>query len=189
MEMQINRIVPRSWVDGPGQRVVIFVQGCTLACPGCQNRALWDAQGGIRWNVDALAQYVAKLGLQVTISGGEPFQQPRALSALVRALRQAGVQHIIVYSGYTWEQLTVGDMWDAGAYFAAQAALTYIDVLVDGPFVHSQAAERGSRNQRVIDVPATFEAQRIVQLDWETLVCPPKTVREWEEWLVGTPSR
>jgi anaerobic ribonucleoside-triphosphate reductase activating protein len=171
MFVSVNSIKARSLVDGPGQRSVVFFQGCTIHCPGCQNKKLWPEAGGRILPVSELAATLSFLAPdgQVTISGGEPFNQPRALAYLVVTLRNLGVQHIQVYSGYTWEQLTNPIN---PAYLWVREILSRIDILVDGPFVVAQddpfLGLRGSRNQRPIDVPKTLETGRVVVLDWDS---------------------
>jgi anaerobic ribonucleoside-triphosphate reductase activating protein len=88
----------------------------------------------------------------VTISGGEPFFQPAGLLALVRALRERGCPHLLVYSGYALGALRRR----AGREPAVGAVLAAIDVLMDGPYVAARAAGagqwRGSANQRLLRV-------------------------------------
>lgn len=174
VKIKINRIVPRSLVDGPGERTVVFLQGCTLACSGCQNRALWDKQAGHTENAFDLAATVALLageGGSVTISGGEPFQQPAALATLVLQLKKVyGVSHIIVYSGYTIEELVNPTN---PAFDWLYSIFSAIDVLVDGRFIKQLDDDliqyRGSRNQRAINIPATIANHgELVLLDWDT---------------------
>lgn len=169
MLINFNHIQRTSYVDGPGRRTVLFMQGCPLACPGCQNKHLWPADGGHTSDTETVAQVMVALlardgGRAVTISGGEPFSQPAALADLLARLRSYGVINIMLYSGYTWEIL------QASPDPAVHHALSQADTLVDGPFVASQddplIAWRGSRNQRVINVPASLITGRIVTRDW-----------------------
>lgn len=172
MKIRIAKITPRSFVDGPGLRSVVFLQGCPIGCPGCQNRHLWPAQGGFVTEAEDLATTLALLNRQVTISGGEPFAQPAALAALVTALRKSGAEHIILYTGYTWDQLL-----DPAhpAHHWVWKILSQVDVLVDGPFIASQddpfLTYRGSRNQRPLKLPASLDAWfalgKVVVLDWD----------------------
>lgn len=175
LTVRINRIVADSYVDGPGRRVAVFFQGCTVGCPGCQNRALWPRAGG---EVVAVADLAARLlagcdracpersrragHRNITISGGEPFEQPAALAALTRLLKSAGA-HLIVYTGHTYEALAQNP--------ATAEALADIDILVDGPYIIGQDSPtmqyRGSRNQRPIDLTATRREGRLVTLDWD----------------------
>lgn len=176
MAQQINyhKIEARSLVDGPGERTVLFMQGCSIHCPGCQNIHLWEHKRGFTDDTDTMAftlAYLAGEGGNITISGGEPFEQPMALAALLRALKDKhGIGHVIVYSGYTWEKLTSGDL-PADVAVSVLAALSRIDVLVDGPFIKAlddtRITYRGSRNQRPIDVQASMQAGYPVVLDWD----------------------
>lgn len=173
--MKYHKIVESSVVDGPGERAVMFLQGCPLACDGCQNKHLWNVDASTpKASSRDLAIRLVKLNPNaVTISGGEPFEQVFALDALIEWLRILSPSiHIIVYSGYTWEEI---NSLVAGRSSAAPAAiariLARIDILVDGRFVrsldHNLINWRGSSNQRPINVPATLEAGEVVVHDWD----------------------
>lgn len=172
MDIRYSQIKTGSVVDGPGVRTVLFLQGCTIGCPGCQNAHLWPADGGHLEFTEELAKTIAALSPHgnVTISGGEPFQQLAGLTCLLYALRKHGLKHIIVYSGYTWEKLTMNH----DNLFWVMEALHQIDVLVDGPFIRAQDHNlinwRGSANQRPIDVPLTLASGDLVLLDWDAPV-------------------
>ena len=103
----------------------------------------------------------------ISILGGEPFLQPDALLALVRALRTRGCQHILVYSGYAYEQLR----WMGNHAPAIGTILDEIEVLIDGPYIAALAASAGpwtgSGNQRVIDLVASRHAGQVVLSDRE----------------------
>jgi len=170
MKIRINKIVRNSLVDGPGERLAIFLQGCALACKGCQNRALWDSKGGYETTVEDLVQVVENLGSdQVTITGGEPLLQAEAAITLGLQLKNAG-KHVILYTGYEIESLPVfGYHWILPRAF---------DVIVDGPFIkeldHDKLTYRGSANQRPVDVKATWETGHVVTLEWDNeLVIAP----------------
>ncbi len=171
MLINISHIEASSHVDGPGERTVLFAQGCPIRCPGCQNTKLWPLEGGHLTDTADLALTVAQLAARhgnVTISGGEPFAQPQALAYLVRSLRAGGVKHIIVYTGRTMEELCEPTN---GLYLWLSEIMTRIDVLVDGPFIASQDHDlinyRGSRNQRPIDMTESLKRGELVLLDWE----------------------
>ena len=91
----------------------------------------------------------------LTLSGGEPFEQPDACLVLAQAAKEMGLG-VWIYSGYTYEALKKKDN------AAVQGLLALCDVLVDGPFVLAQRSLeldfRGSANQRLIDLNATREA-------------------------------
>lgn len=173
MKMLIHSIKPHSYVDGPGERTVLFMQGCPIFCQGCQNTRLWTPERGHLEETVQVAtsiSYLTKPHGNVTISGGEPFAQLSALHELVMYLRMYEIMNIIVYTGYTYEQLRSGI---AGNWFRVMDILESIDTLVDGPFIKelddSLIMWRGSRNQRPINTRLTLNNHNtIITHDWDT---------------------
>jgi anaerobic ribonucleoside-triphosphate reductase activating protein len=141
---------------GPGVRAGIWTQGCTLGCHGCLARDTWAADPDRAVDVAAIAGWVASLPEPVdgvTISGGEPFEQPAALTALLlaldawRAARAPGSSpaDVLVYSGYPFSRLSRS----AGA----RVPLELCDAVVAGPYVdrlNTGLRWRGSANQRIV---------------------------------------
>lgn len=137
---------------GPGRRMVLWVRGCGLACPGCMTPELWEAGVPHQYQrVDEIAEKLAGVlaGLDgLTISGGEPTLQSGPLTALVRNFRgMPGLEEleVLCYSGFTMEELRC-----QGA--EVQEFLAEIDMLMDGRYVQEDANElqwRGSDNQRL----------------------------------------
>jgi anaerobic ribonucleoside-triphosphate reductase activating protein len=169
--VRINKIVQESYVDGPGRRTVVFFQGCNIGCAGCQNKALWPAEGGEAYDEIELAKKLAYLAQEhgnMTVTGGEPFNQVASLAKLVWHLKKEGVKDIIVYTGYTWETI-MSPM--TGVFPWVKTILENVDTVVDGPFVQSLddpfITYRGSRNQRPIDVEASLAEDCVVTLDWD----------------------
>lgn len=153
-DIRIYGLEQDSIVDGPGLRYAVFVQGCTHGCPGCHNPESQPTDGGEVHSVEAVLADIRKNPLvhDVTLSGGEPFEQPEACAELARILKDEGYG-VWTYTGYRYEDLAARD--DA----AIQALLDATDVLVDGPFVEALRSLElqwcGSSNQRLIDVPKT----------------------------------
>jgi len=160
--------------EGPGPRYAIWLQGCSLRCPGCCNPHLFDAGGGEEVRVNDLLAEIAVLRNEiegVTLLGGEPFEQAEPLVALARGVRALGLS-IMVFSGYTLEELR------ARREAATDALLASIDVLADGRYeAPSPEHERqwvGSANQRfhyltnrysrAIERPAPGEPLRTVEV-------------------------
>lgn len=180
--------VPDSIVDGPGLRYAVFVQGCSHGCPGCHNPESQPAEGGTETTLAALLADIRANGLvhDVTLSGGEPFEQPKACAALAAELKRNGYG-IWCYTGYLYDDLAghaeaariqqaqreeaglTGNALTEGIAddLAVGDLLDSIDVLVDGPFVESRKSLElkwcGSSNQRLIDVPATRRTGSIVE--------------------------
>jgi len=154
-----------SIVDGPGIRLAVFAQGCPFKCPGCHNPLSQPFEGGRELTVDELMQLVEGNALLagITITGGEPFLQAAPFLELTRRCKEKGLS-VWAYSGYEWEELLAGT-----PSVEARELLLEVDVLVDGRFVEAQASYelkwRGSANQRIIDVPASLAADKVIELE------------------------
>ena len=168
--MRIAEVVSDSIVDGPGLRLTIFTQGCPHHCPGCHNPQTHDPAGGTAYPVDEILAFAADNPLLdgITLSGGEPFEQPKACAALAAELKRNGYG-VWSYSGYLYEDLAKradkaraerdrrigalggealhenpeeamvsGALADIADDLAVGDLLDSIDVLVDGPFVESR---------------------------------------------------
>ena len=159
--LDLSGIVSDSIVDGPGIRTTIFCQGCPHHCPGCHNPETWDFGCGTDVPVEAIVDIVKSNPLcrGVTFSGGEPFAQAAGFAKLAKLLTEKGYE-VASYSGYTFEELLEGSE-------DQKTLLESIDILIDGPFLLSQKsleiAFRGSRNQRILDVPKSLAAGKAVE--------------------------
>lgn len=166
--LQLAGIERESVVDGPGLRAVVFFQGCPHHCMGCHNPETWDPARGRRETLqnvwDTIAQHPLLQG--ITLSGGEPFLQPEAAAQLAAWAKSRGWD-VMVYTGYTWEELM--DTSDE----ACRRLLEHTDLLVDGRYRHEERDPRltfrGSRNQRIIRVNLSKEQGAIVL--WEGKAC------------------
>jgi len=177
---------------GPGVRAGIWVQGCTIGCRGCASQDTWESDPSRLVDVAQLADWLATLPrLQgLTVTGGEPFQQPDAVRALLtevrtQAARQERPLEILVYSGYTYAALT--------RRTTASAVLGLCDAVITGPYIdrlNPGGAWRGSANQKLIvlsqlgrerfgsDEDASARERRLqVSSDGRRL------------WLIGIPGR
>ena len=150
-------IEPESIVDGPGFRFVVFVQGCPHHCPGCHNPQSHPFECGTPYTADRLFEQFSQNPLLsgITLSGGEPFCQAEALCELARQVKEAG-KTVVVYSGYTLEQLLKKSIDEP----AVLQLLKMADTLIDGPYIAAQRnldlLFRGSENQRIIDLNEWF---------------------------------
>ena len=154
--LDLAGIAGDSIVDGPGIRTTVFAQGCPHHCPGCHNPETWEFGCGTQVPVEEVAAMVRANPLcrGVTFSGGEPFAQAGEFAKLGRLLKEQGYE-VASYTGYTFEQLLSGTA-------EQRELLDTVDVLIDGPFVQSERSLelnfRGSRNQRILNVPASLAA-------------------------------
>ena len=154
VSLRVAGVIEESIVDGPGIRFVLFLQGCRLRCPGCQNPQTWDFYGGTLVPSDEVLARIRENPLVhgVTFSGGEPFEQAEALLPLAKELKAQGY-HLMAFSGFTLEQLVQKP--------ECRALLEQLDLLVDGPFIEAQKSLdlrfRGSCNQRILNMPRTRE--------------------------------
>ncbi len=159
--MKIFGLAQDSIVDGPGFRFSCFVQGCPHNCPGCHNPQSHDPAGGREMPVEEVAAQLLRNPLTdgLTLSGGEPFAQPEDCLDLAKIAHSHNL-NVWCYSGWTFEFLR-----DQGTD-AQKALLREVDVLVDGPFILAERSLalqwRGSRNQRVINIPESLQSGSVV---------------------------
>lgn len=160
MKLRIAGTVNDSIVDGPGLRFTVFVQGCPHHCPGCHNPETHDPNGGYETDTEKLITQMKKNPLLsgLTLSGGEPMEQPEACLELAKAAHSMGL-NVWCYTGYTWEELIEERNQNR------MNLLEEVDKLVDGPFVLNQRSLdldfRGSKNQRIIDVKEALSSDQI----------------------------
>lgn len=143
--MRIAGIVRDSIVDGIGVRDVVFFQGCNKQCKGCHNPDTWDYQGGFYRTVEDVVDELSDSTNNVTISGGEPFDQYDDLLELCRLLYEQG-KTVWIYTGNVVNPEKM--MYEELMY--------YVEVIVDGRFIEEKKDPnllfRGSSNQRIIDL-------------------------------------
>lgn len=131
------------YVLGPNKRVGIWFDGCSLGCEECISTHTWKQKESNKSTIAKVVDEVCGFDTKrITISGGEPFEQPEALLALVQALRDKGFNDMLLYSGYEYAHLQ--------EHFGEIVKL--LDALIDGRFEKSQESQeayRGSVNQRL----------------------------------------
>jgi len=151
--VRVHAIEPRSRANGPGARFVVWLQGCTLGCPGCFNAATHDAAGGRATTVEDIARELAATpGIEgISLSGGEPLQQAEAAAALLDAARSLGLS-TLAFSGYSVDEIR--------SLPHGPAVLERLDVLIDGRYVAGERLAtglRGSANQRIHLLTARYQ--------------------------------
>lgn len=157
-------MVPESIVDGPGLRLALFFQGCPHRCPGCHNPETHDPAGGREVDsAELLARIKETRGIDgVTFTGGEPFAQAAGLAELAGEIRRLGL-NLVLYSGFTFEEL----LRKSRADFHTRRLLQAGTLLIDGPYIEAERdlalPFRGSRNQRLIDLPRSLKDNAAVE--------------------------
>lgn len=169
--VRVVGVVDDSIVDGLGVRMAVFFAGCTpkymlptgevVHCPGCQNPGTQAFTSGEETTVGELLQRFAANQLEcgVTLSGGDPMDQPTAALALAKGVHALG-GNVWAFTGYTLDHLLTDNL--------RRPVLDEVNVLVDGVFEVTKRTLalpfRGSTNQRVLDLPASLSAGEPVQL-------------------------
>ncbi|MCA2980862.1 MAG: radical SAM protein [Myxococcaceae bacterium] len=150
VKLRVAQQVRDTAAEGPGLRYAVWVQGCSLRCPGCCNPEMFvHGRGGQALDVGALAaEVLATPGIEgLSVLGGEPFEQAVPVAALCRLVK-AGGKTVMVYSGYTLAEL---QQQAAAGALGVQALLDVADLLLDGRYdaTRPEGARRwvGSTNQ------------------------------------------
>ena len=149
MDIKLHAVIKGSKVNGPGNRFVIWMQGCTHKCQFCYNRDLRKPNLGYLTTVEELSYDIYSSELDgVTISGGEPFDQPQALLELLKLLNLEIFKFkygIICFTGYTIEEIMKDPI--------KAACVEFIDLIVEGRYQQMKKTVTclsGSSNQRFI---------------------------------------
>ena len=148
LTLNVHAVAKSSRVNGPGTRFVLWVQGCTRACPGCFNP---ETHNHVPKTITALDSLVSSIQEQlghiegVTLSGGEPFEQPDAILELLKRVRQQmPALSVLIFSGYTRKEIE--------RIPGGPEILNLTDVLIAGPYnrlQHNGTELLGSSNQTI----------------------------------------
>jgi anaerobic ribonucleoside-triphosphate reductase activating protein len=174
---RVHAVLSRSRANGPGLRFVVWFQGCSLGCPGCFNPLTHQAAGGRPYEVEelvaaALAGPPAVEG--VTLTGGEPLEQPGAVAELCAALRARSDLGIIILSGFSRAEIERDP--------ARRNAVAAADVVVAGRYTAARrlaSGLRGSDNKThwfltgrytAADLEATPDAEVLIGPDGTMVV-------------------
>lgn len=194
MKIAINKAHFPVTVLGPGRRIGIWVQGCKIHCKGCVSRDTWDADPSRETAVEHVLAWCRKVAMGnldgVTLSGGEPFDQPKALAALIDGLilwRGSGGPDfdILCYSGYPLATLKKRHA----------ALLARLDAIIPEPFVEALPLThlwRGSSNQSLVPLSDRGRARYAPYLDAAADRFGKRIqagVDRERIWFVGIPAR
>lgn len=154
-------ILQGSRANGPSLRDVFWVQGCSIDCPGCQNYDILDHEPNRVVPVDELLRALdSRVDTihGITISGGEPLEQPNGVGALLEGAQDRGLS-TVVYTGHIFEDLV--DLSNP----AIDHVLAHCDLLIDGPFLADERVTDhpwiGSANQRLLRLSNQFSPEEL----------------------------
>lgn len=185
----VNRLHHPVTALGPGARAGIWLQGCSIGCKGCASADTWPADAGRAVPVEALIAWIGELaeaGVDgVTITGGEPFDQPEALAALlegieaVRAEQDAALD-VLCFSGRTLRHLEANH----------PELLARCDAVIAGPYVRTRPTKRiwcGSDNQRLVPMTELGGRRYAAYVDREVERPPLQVNVDDGVWIIGVP--
>lgn len=185
MELRVNLTHFPVTALGPGRRLGVWTQGCGLACPGCMSRDTWNPREGRAVPVRELAglwETAAAEGAQgLTVSGGEPLDQPEAVTSLLAEARARGCADILVYTGYELEE----------AWRRAPDALRAADAVISGRYdvtAPTRLIWRGSANQVLTPLTEQGRNRYGPFIGFEPEQAPLQAgVDDGVLWLIGVP--
>lgn len=186
MKVSISRLHFPITALGPGRRVGLWMQGCSIRCAGCISVDTWQDGEGIVPIEDVIAKLTehASEADGLTVSGGEPFDQPDALLKLLAHWRQVSKSSTLVFTGREREDI---DPW-----LARNPGL--VDAVMTGPFrsdLPQTMALRGSDNQKLHILTPRGEALTA----YERSAAPSDRRldvmfdQQGEAWIAGIPTR
>jgi anaerobic ribonucleoside-triphosphate reductase activating protein len=181
-------------VLGPGRRIGLWLQGCTIRCKGCVSQDTWPRDASRTIAVSTLVEWCRRTAPDgpdgVTISGGEPFEQPAGLRALLRGLvawrRNAGLDFdILCYSGYPLTRLRRQHA----------AILDLLDAIIPEPFVEAAPLThlwRGSGNQPLVPLSQRGRERYATHVDADADRDGKRmqvAIEGGRVWMIGIPAR
>ena len=153
--LNIYNFIESTKTLGPFNRFALWTQGCSFSCAGCMTPDSQSLDGGVKVSVEDVVQTIFNTPKVegITISGGEPFLQAEALFRLISSVREKRDFGVIVYTGFTLEQLKAKN--DP----SINLLLESIDILIDGLFdesLNDGVSLRGSSNQNVYQLTKRY---------------------------------
>ena len=192
--LQLNKAHWPVTVLGPGRRIGLWVQGCTIHCPGCVSQDTWPSDPAKTIAVRDLIAWCRRVAAEgfegVTISGGEPFEQPVGLAALLEGLHRwrelATLDFdILCYSGYPLRTLERRHA----------KILALLDAIIPEPYVDTAPVShvwRGSRNQPLVPLSERGRARYAEYVEAPAAAAGKRmqvAVEGGRVWMIGIPER
>lgn len=186
--IRYNERIGDCTVLGPGTRAVLWVNGCCFDCPGCIGHHYKEGDF-LQSTPQQMADWYLGTGAEgLTVSGGEPMLQAGAIAEFVRIVREKEDCGVIVYTGFTIEQLRECAAVDGDV----AAFLDQIDLLIDGRYICELDDQRpyvGSSNQRLITLTPRYEDAVRTYYGQATVRQMEIRLSERGTLMMGVPSR
>ena len=148
-------------VDGIGLRTSLYCAGCENHCVGCHNPQSWDENGGEVIEIEELFRLIVDADMNVTFTGGDPMFHPEGFIRLAQMIKEQTDKTIWCYTGYRFEDLLKHPL--------RRKLVELCDVIVDGRYIEEERDLslhfRGSRNQRIIDVPNSLRFNKVYLIE------------------------
>ncbi|MDF2724686.1 MAG: radical protein [Paenibacillus sp.] len=165
--LYVHDINPHSAVNGPGRRVVVWVQGCSLSCPGCFNPETHSRiHETVYENPQQLGRELGQLSVDgLTVSGGEPLEQADAVSALIEGFRQTNGGTVLLFTGFAADRIL--------RLKQATQAILRADAVLAGPYI------AGANDADI------WQGKRLLLITDRITPRELEPVRQWEIQLNG----
>lgn len=126
--IRVHDICEYSRANGPGVRAVVWTQGCSIGCPGCFNQSTHSDGTGKLYDPVSLGEELGKLKVDgLTVSGGEPLEQPKQVLELVNSYRRFSQGTTLLFTGFTIAAILKNDL--------KRQALLQFDAAITGPYI------------------------------------------------------
>jgi len=162
--LNVSATMSRSRANGPGLRAVIWVQGCTIGCPGCYSAPTHPHTAASLIRPAEISEWLLSIpNIEgITFSGGEPFEQSAAVLETIKLVRkQRPTFTVFAFSGHTYQELLTS------TEEAVNELLQYCDIVSTGPFVvklrNKSLLWRGSSNQEMHYLTKVYDSSMETQ--------------------------
>jgi anaerobic ribonucleoside-triphosphate reductase activating protein len=153
--VSLSSYVVPSQANGPGDRFVLWVQGCSLHCKGCWNGHTWSKEGeGIQnLSVDELWEMIQRhrdIIEGVTFTGGEPLEQVRGLMELAKRISDSDLS-LVLFTGYYPVEWTEEQ----------RQLVNLTDIVIAGRYIEALRTDgegmKASSNQEIVFVSSRYQ--------------------------------
>ena len=166
-----------SRVNGPGNRFVLWTQGCSKGCVNCFNPLTWNTNNNLLLSPLEILNTIENFEVDgITLTGGDPLEQSDILELLKLLYNLNLPKGIILFTGYNIDEINKTSLRDC---------LNYIDVLIDGRYednLRISSGLKGSSNQNIFYFSSKIKEDELL-FDHEVEI----NINNKEIYLTGFP--